>query len=88
MLTAQSLLRSKRMVRDSTVHLVAKDGGAQFFTCLPSSCVASISLKARSNLSVKDREKSLAMSLVAERDLRDELPLWNRSAVPTLYFLT
>ena len=35
-------------------------------------CIASVSLKARSNLSVKDREKSLTMSLVAERDLRDE----------------
>ena len=36
-------------------------------------CVASVSLKARPNLSVKDSVKSLAMSLMAERDLRDEL---------------
>ena len=36
-------------------------------------CVASASLTSRSSLSVKDRGKSLAMSLVVERDLRDEL---------------
>ena len=36
-------------------------------------CVASVSLTSRSSLSAKDREKALAMCLVAERDLRDEL---------------
>ena len=36
-------------------------------------CVASVSLKSRSSLSIKDREKALAMCLVAERDMRDEL---------------
>ena len=30
-------------------------------------------MKSRSSLSVKDREKALAMCLVAERDMRDEL---------------
>ena len=36
-------------------------------------CVASVSMTSRSSLSVKDREKALAMCLVAERDMRDEL---------------
>ena len=36
-------------------------------------CVASVSLNSRSSLSIKDREKALAMCLVAERDMRDEL---------------
>ena len=35
-------------------------------------CVASVSLKSRSSLSIKDQEKALAMCLVAERDMRDE----------------
>ena len=35
--------------------------------------IASVSLKSRSSLSIKDREKALAMCLVAERDMRDEL---------------
>ena len=35
-------------------------------------CVATTSLEARSNLSVKDREKTLAMNPIAKRDLRDE----------------
>ena len=34
--------------------------------------VASVSLKSQSSLSIKDREKALAMCLVAERDVRDE----------------
>ena len=36
-------------------------------------CVASVSMTSRSSLSVKDREKTLAMCLVAEKDMRDEL---------------
>ena len=36
-------------------------------------CVTSVSLTSRSSLSAKDREKALAMCLVAERDMRDEL---------------
>ena len=35
--------------------------------------VTSVSLTSRSSLSAKDREKALAMCLVAERDMRDEL---------------
>ena len=38
-------------------------------------CVTSVSMTSRSSLSVKDREKALAMCLVAERDMRDELYL-------------
>ena len=36
-------------------------------------CVASVSMTSRSSLSNKDREKVLAMCLVAERDMRDEM---------------
>ena len=36
-------------------------------------CVTSVSMTSRSSLSAKDREKALAMCLVAERDMRDEL---------------
>ena len=36
-------------------------------------CLASVSITSRSSLSAKDREKALAMCLVAERDMRDEL---------------
>ena len=36
-------------------------------------CVTSVSLTSRSSLSAKDRKKALAMCLVAERDMRDEL---------------
>ena len=35
-------------------------------------CVTSVSMTSRSSLSSKDREKALAMGLVAERDMRDE----------------
>ena len=47
--------------------------GEHNFYLLAIICVNSVSFTSRSSLSVRDREKFLAMSLVAERDLRDEL---------------
>ena len=55
----------------SFTHLAAEDGGAQSYL-FAIKCVASLSLTSRSSLNVKNQEKSLAMNLVAERDLRDE----------------
>ena len=55
-----------------TQDLASPNGGA-LLLLFTIKCVASVSMKSWSSLSVKDREKALAMCLVAEKDMHDEL---------------
>ena len=53
--------------------MASTNGRAHSFYLFTIKCVTSVSMTSRSSLSSKDREKALAMCLVAERDMRDEL---------------